>query len=473
MATRHGSTSSRSLEDLPSPRGLPLIGNMHQLDLKKLHSAIEDWGAKLGSSFTFAMGPKRVFVTSDPNLAQFALRERPESFRRLSAIASVIDEMGFNGVFSAEGEAWRPQRKLIMQALSPRGFPSFFPTLQTITDRLRRRWLRIAEQGSVTDVAQDLVRFTVDVTSTLSFGQDVNTLEQEGDPIQKHLGVIFPMVNLRVNLPIRYWRYVRLPQDRKLEQSIEAVRTFVAKLIDNARSEFARDPAAPPKNLLQAMIGAANEPDSGITDNEVYANVVTLLLAGEDTTAHTLAWTMYCMAQRPELQVQLQTAAREALGDSNVASDYEMTERLALFEGAAFEALRLKPIIPLIFLETKHELRLGDTILPAGTPVFLSLRPAMSSDQHFAKAKQLDPERWITGRHESAHAHNPRAFMQFGAGPRVCPGRHLATLEIRMALSMLARNFSVEFASDPADVREVFSFTMSPSSLPLRLRALA
>jgi cytochrome P450 len=473
MTTQYGSTTARPLADLPSPRGLPLLGNLHQLDLKKLHSAIENWGAELGSSFTFAMGPKRVFVTSDPDLAQFALRERPESFRRLSAIESVIDEMGFNGVFSAEGEAWRPQRKLVVQALSSRGFPSFFPILRTITDRLRQRWQQIAEKGAVTDVAQDLVRFTVDVTSTLSFGQDVNTLEQEGDLIQKHLGVIFPMVNLRVNLPVRYWRYVRLPQDRKLEESIEAVRTFVGKLIENARLEVARDPAAPPRNLLQAMIAAANEPDSGITDNEVYANVVTLLLAGEDTTAHTLAWTLYCMAQRPELQAQLQTAARDALGDSKVASDYEGTERLALFEGAAFEALRFKPIIPLIFLETKREVLLGDTILPAGTPVFLSLRPAMSADEHFADARQFNPERWTTGRHESGQAHNGRAFMQFGAGPRVCPGRQLAALEIRMALSMLSRNFSVEFASDPADVREVFSFTMWPSSLPLRLHALA
>ena len=473
MTPHDGSTSARTLKDLPSPGGLPLLGNMHQLDLKELHNAIENWGAELGSSFTFAMGPKRVFVTSDPNLAQFALRERPEAFRRLSAIESVIGEMGFNGVFSAEGEAWRPQRKLVMQALSPRGFPSFFPTLQTITERLRRRWQRIAEQGTATDVAQDLVRFTVDVTSTLSFGRDVNTLEQEGDPIQKHLGVIFPMINLRVNLPVCYWRYVRLPRDRKLARSIEAVRAFVATLIENARSEFARDPAAPPRNLLQAMIAAANEPDSGITDKEVYANVVTLLLAGEDTTAHTLAWTMYCIAERPELQAQLQAAARDALGDSRIAPAYEETERLALFEGAAFEALRFKPIVPLIFLETKHEILLGDTILPAGTPVFLSLRPAMSADEHFADAKQFNPERWTTGRHEPGQAHNARAFMQFGAGPRVCPGRQLAALEIRMVLSMLARNFSIEFASDPAKIREVFSFTMSPSSLSLRLRALA
>src|SRR5699024_8385246 len=143
----------------------------------------------------------------DPVLAQIALRERPEAFRKLNAMTSVINEMGFPGVFSTEGEVWKPQRTLIMRALSQKGFPSFFPTLQTITERLYNRWQRVAENNGVTDVVQDLTRFTVDVTSTLSFGRDFNTLEEDDDPIQRHLSVIFPMITRRSLLPFPYWRY--------------------------------------------------------------------------------------------------------------------------------------------------------------------------------------------------------------------------------------------------------------------------
>lgn len=472
MAQANPTHSTRKLDDLPRPRGIPFLGNIHQLSVRTLHRVIERWESELGSVFAFDLGPTRVFATSDPTLAQFALRERPDTFRKLSTMTEVIDEMGFNGVFSAEGERWWPQRQMVMQALARKGLPPFFPTLQTITERLWRRWDQIAANGGTTDVVQDLVKFTVDVTSTLSFGQDINTLEQEGDPIQKHLSEIFPMVTLRTNLPFPYWRYVRLPRDRRLGHSIGTVRNFVLRMIDEARKELKQNPHAPPDNLLQAMLIAAEEPNSGITDDVVYANVVTLLIAGEDTTAHTLAWTMYCMAKRPELQNRMQSEALRVLDEASLAPDFATTEQMSFFEATAFEAMRFKPTVPLIFLEAIQEIELGNTLLPAGTPVFLLLRPSMNTEDNFRNPDCFDADRWTAGRHQRTSAHNGRAFMQFGAGPRVCPGRHLAILEIRMALSMLARNFSVEFAGQPDDIEEIFSFTMAPKSLPLRLRRL-
>ena len=137
----------RSLADLPSPRGVPLLGNALQLDPKRMHLVLEKWCQAFGPAYTIGLGPKKVFVCSDPDLLQTALRERPERYRRFSPIESVISEMGSNGVFSVEGEAWRPQRRLIMQALASTHFRTFFPLLQAITDRLCRHWQRAAAQG--------------------------------------------------------------------------------------------------------------------------------------------------------------------------------------------------------------------------------------------------------------------------------------------------------------------------------------
>jgi cytochrome P450 len=97
----------------------------------------------------------------------------------------------------------------------------------------------------------------------------------------------------------------------------------------------------------------------------------------------------------------------------------------------------------------------------------------MNSELNFTEAQRFSPERWVNNHKEAGQVHNSHAFMQFGAGPRVCPGKHLALLEIRMVLSMLTRNFALEFAGDPAEVHEMFSFTMMPSSLPMRLHPLA
>jgi cytochrome P450 len=103
--------------------------------------------------------------------------------------------------------------------------------------------------------------------------------------------------------------------------------------------------------------------------------------------------------------------------------------------------------------------------------------PAPSTLPWLGNLQQLDPkrlpERWVGARESTRDGHNTKAFLHFGAGPRICPGRHLATLEMKMVLAMLARNFSLEHAEDPDITQEVFAFTMMPSQLRLRLRAMA
>ena len=461
----------RHLADLPSPRGLPFIGNALQLDPRRMHVILEDWCSEFGSAYTIGLGPKRVFVCSDPELLQTALRERPERYRRFTPIESVIAEMGGNGVFSVEGEAWRPQRRLIMQALTATHFRGFFPALLTITERLRRHWQRAADAGETVEMTQDLVRYTVDVTTALAFGEDPNTIDQPGDVIQDHLAHIFPMIMARINAPFPLWRYITLPKDRKLDRALEAVHRHVGELIERTRRRMHDQPSDTPRNLLEAMLTAGDEPGSGITDDVISANVMTLLLAGEDTTAHTLAWTLFFLCADPQLQARLNAAASEVLGPACVCPAFDDLKRLDLFESVAHEATRLKPIVPLLFLEPLTDVVLGDVALPAGTPVFFVLRPAMVDEKHFGDPQRFLPERWAPG-HGQVQPHDSRAYAQFGAGPRVCPGRHLAGVELRLVLSMLCRNFSMELAADPATVKEVLAFTMMPSAMPVRLASL-
>jgi len=230
-------------------------------------------------------------------------------------------------------------------------------------------------------------------------------------------------------------------------------------------------PSATPRNVLEAMLIARDQPDSGISDEVVSANVMTLLLAGEDTTAHTLAWTLFFLATDAPLQRQLISASAEILGGARVCQAFEDVKRLDLFEFVAHEATRMRPIVPLLFLEPLEDVVLGGIALPARTPLFFVLRPAMLDERHFGDAERFRPERWAAG-HDQVQPHDPRAYAQFGAGPRVCPGRHLAGVELRLVLSMLSRNFSVELATDPSEISEVLAFTMMPSAMPVRLKSL-
>jgi cytochrome P450 len=473
VAVRTRAAARQRLEDLPAPSTLPWLGNLHQLDPKRLHAQLETWCHALGPTYTFKLGPKRIFVTSDIEIALAALKDRPGRFRRLSAIEPVAKETGANGVFSIEGEAWRPQRDLVMRALAPHQLQSFFPTLQLISERLRRRWQQSVDAGTDTDVLQDLTRFTVDSTATLVFGKDVNTLESDEDAIQRHLSVIFPMVSYRINAVLPYWRYFKLPRDYQLDRSLKVVRAFAAEMIGHTRERMRRGPAENPRNLLEAMLALRDQPNSGFSDDDVYANIFTLLLAGEDTTAYSLAWAMHILAGNPELQSQLHRAALDALGEARVPMTIADTAKLGLFEGVAFEAMRMRTVAPLIFLEANESTELAGIEIPKGTPVFLLTRPATLDDNNYRDAKDFKPERWVGPRENMRDGHNTKAFLHFGAGPRFCPGRYLATLEMKMVLAMLARNFSVEHAEDPDITQEVFAFTMMPSRLRLRLRAMA
>lgn len=457
----------RRLDELPSPRGLPLLGNLHQLDLPRLHQVLEAWSGELGSPYRLRLGPRQVFVCANPHTLHAVARERPDRYRRARQIEACIAELGANGLFSVEGEAWRPQRKLVMQALASTHFRAFFPALQAITGRLHRRWAAAAEQGRTVDMARDLVRFTVDVTTALAFGEDPNTIESDGDTIQDHLALIFPALMQRINAPLPTWRWLKLPKDRRLDRSVAVIKAHIDRLIAQARRRMHDHPAPTPRNALESLLAARDEAGSGVNDADVRANVFTLLLAGEDTTAHTLAWTMYFLAQHPQVQDQLHAQAGAVLGGAPVCASVEDLRRLDPFEAAANEATRLKPIVPLLFLEPNQDVVLEGVAVPRGTPLFFLLRPAMLDAQHFAEPERFDITRWAAG--HAVQPHDARAYVQFGAGARVCPGRHLAAVEIRLLLSMLMRSFSIQLAVDPAAVREVMAFTMMPSQMPVRL----
>jgi cytochrome P450 len=458
----------RRVADLPAPKGIPLFGNALQIEPLRFHRQLERWARELGTPFRLQLGREPIVVWTDAELFQQVMRERPHRFGRGQRIGEVFGEMGVLGLFAAEGAAWLPQRRMVMQALNATHFRGFFGTLQSITERLHRRWLRAAEQDATVDMVQELMRYTVDVTSALAFGEDPNTLEQHGDRIQTQLGVIFPMMMKRLVAPLPYWRWFKLPADRRLDQALDAVHGYVRELIARSRRRMQADPSPAPRNLLEAMLAERDRPDSDLSDADVAANVLTLLLAGEDTTANSLAWTMPFVAADAALQDRLHREAAAVLGAHRVCPRFEDLRALELFEAAVNESQRLHPVVGLISFSPNEDCVVGGVALPRGLRNFFVHRPAMLDARHFADPERFDPDRWLRG-HDGSTAHEPRAFLQFGAGPRVCPGRHLAGVEMRLVLSMLMRHFRIELACDPASIEEVTAFTVTPSRMPVRL----
>src|SRR5580704_11700271 len=467
-ATRIAAT--RSLDDLPGPKPLPLIGNLHQLNPTKAHLILEEWAGRYGSIYQFWMGPRRIVATTDPASIDDVLRARPETFRRPENMDRIISELGVKGVFNAEGEAWRPQRKLSVAAFAQRNLHRLSP-IQKVAGRLKTRWDRSASAGETLDVVEELKRFAVDVTMLIVFGHDVNTVEQGDDVIQGELGVILPAINRRLFALIPTWRYVQTRSDRRLNRAFVNVRAWLGGLLAEARirlkTELER--TQKPSNFVEAMVTASDENGKPFSDDVIMSNLLTMLVAGEDTIAFTVAWAIHHLCDNPRWASEIRREADEILGASIVAGSHDVASRLVCAGAVASETMRLRPVVPISFHDANVDTSLDQYFVPKRTTVAPLLRPAAVDPANFFDPSAFRPERWLE---DSIRPHNVSAYMPFGTGPRMCPGRSLALLEMKTLHSMLYKNFDVDRVGASADVSELFrGLTMAPAGLRVRLRS--
>jgi cytochrome P450 len=460
------------LSQLPGPKGVPVFGNLLQINLQKLHSILEAWAAIYGDIYQFKLANKTVVAISNPTLIHNILRDRPQTYRRVSAIERVGRELGSNGVFAAEGEQWLRQRQVTMQAFKPDPLRRFFPVMRNITERLKNRWRKIADMGQAIDIQQEWMRLTVDITTNFAFGYDINLLEQENGSFQHHLEKFLPVFNRRANAPFPYWHFVKLPSERAMEKSLASIKETINTFVKETRQRLAQlpDGAIEPANFLEALLLAQDENGDFLTDTEIQGNIITILLAGEDTTAHTLAWLVYLITEHPEVQHKMQQEADALLGTDIMPSDLSTVEKLNYIEAVAHETLRLKSVAPLFFIEPNTDVELAGILIPKGTFLMRVNRYGAMQEENFTHAHEFKPERWLES-NPAVCAHNRNASIPFGAGPRFCPGRNLALLEIKMALAMLCKNFWVTRVDKGLPVEEIFSFTMRPDKLIVKFEA--
>ena len=476
--TPTATTALRTFDDLPGPRGLPVFGNLLQIETSRVHQQMERWCDAFGSIYRLRLGKRRVIVVGDHDLVAAALRDRPDGFRRTTRLEEISAELGIpGGVFGATGEAWKRQRRMVMAGFDPAHIKRYFPSLQRVTSRLVTRWGEAAARGTTIDLQADLMRFTVDAIAGLAFGADVNTLQSDEDRIQNHLNRIFPAIFKRIFAALPTWRWYATADDRALVRSVAEVNAAVDRFIAEARARLKADPARreKPPNLLEAMLVAAEEPGSGITDREVAGNVFVMLLAGEDTTANTVAWMIWLLARHPEALAKARDEVRRVCPDPTTAT-FDDIARLEYVEACAHETMRLRPVAPQQGLQALRDTVIGDVQVRKGMIVFAIMRRDSVSERYVPNAKAFEPERWLSPEGTAAAANSAkRISMPFGAGPRICPGRYLALLEMKMAMAALLANFDIVAVDTPdgEEPREVLQIAMMPVGLTMRLRRLA
>ncbi len=476
MNTRVAASALRQYEHLPGPRGVPVFGNLLQVDSARLHLQLEQWCREYGPIFKLKLGPRRAVVVGDHELVATALRDRPDGFRRTTKLEQVWTELGLTGgVFGANGDTWRRQRRMVMAGFDPGSVRRYHPALQRVALRLAERWQRAALHGSTIDLQADLMRYTVDAIAGLAFGAEVNTLQSDEDVIQKHLNRIFPAVFKRIFAPLPVWRWFPSKQDRELVRSVAEVNAAVDGFIAQGRERLEANPGLRehPSNLLEAMLVAADEPDSGMDDRQVAGNVLTMLLAGEDTTANTLAWMIHLLWKNPQALAKATEEVRRVCHDGEPPG-IDQIGQLDYVEACAHETMRLKPVAPQNGMQALRDTTLGDVHIPTGMVVFALMRRDSVSEAHVPRAASLEPERWLAyGQPGQTASAAKRISMPFGAGPRICPGRYLALIEIKMAMAILLGRFDIQDVNTVhgKEPRELLQLAMAPVGLRMRVRA--
>lgn len=457
-------------EDLPMPKGKFLVGNLKEFQVPNKHQVLENWVNGEDKIVRISLMGKKFIVSSDTEVNGEILKLRPTKFRRYHKMEEIMDEMMVNGVFGKEGDEWKKHRKVTQEALNVKNVKSFFPVIQRMTDRLLRRWEKVVAVGRVIDVQKELVRYTVDITTCIAFGYDTNTLEKDGDVIQNHLEKIFPMINKRITAPIPTWRIIKSKADKELDFAISELETVVTQFIEEAKERIKNQPELQntPTNFLEALI-VEQQKDGTFSDQDIFGNVFTMLLAGEDTTSNSISWSLYYLVTHPEVFEKVRAEADRVLCADTSLNAVDGLSALKYTEAVCMETMRITPVTPTLYMQALEDITVKHLSLKKGETVMLQSKVAQTDAQNFSDPNSFKPDRWLAGCPVHGN-HNPEVFRVFGAGPRYCPGKNLAMHEMLMSISMIAKNFDLELAVKKEEVKENFAFTMFPENFKIRLK---
>ncbi|MEU4690444.1 cytochrome P450 [Actinoplanes sp. NPDC023714] len=459
-----------TFRDLPGPPSLPVVGNKLALaGPGGPNRALQQWNDRYGSTYRLRL-PAPAVVTSDPFLVNAVLRQRPETFRRSPRVTSTLQELGIHGVFTAEGEEWQRLRGIATRSLNAAHLTAYFDTLTRSTERLRLKWHAAAAAGDRIDVLDEMMRYTLDVTVGLAVGYDLNSVEDHGGGLSARLPELFPEIGRRLYAPVPYWRFLPSASRRRLAETMRELSDIIGTHFEAAKARIAG--GAAPANFLEAL-AAPEDGEPELTHAELVGNVLTMLLAGEDTTSATAAWTLHYLAHDPEMLRRVRAEAETVLGDRRFAHTPAALRKLELAGAAVREAIRMRPVAPYLAMQAQQDVVLAGRRhalkVDAGTIVFVLLsRGAHHDEARFPEPGRFRPERWLGAGPAANSVTAP--FMPFGGGPRFCPGRNLALVETTLVVSMLCREFDLEPDTSAGPVGERTAFSVFPTNLHVRAR---
>lgn len=405
------------------------------------------WAALYGDIFYYRALNRHVYFLNHPDLIRQVLVADAGKFVKGAALRNNRRVFG-NGLLTSEGTFWRQQRRLIQPAFRRENLISLGSATVAHAETMIASW----HDGDAFDLYTEMMRVTLRIVTEELFRVEIG---RERDRFARAVDALLRVsTGARLLLPAA----LRLIPTRGNLRYLRANRDLdeiVYGLIRRRRSEGTSG-SAQGDDLLAVLLNARDETGAAMPDRQVRDEVMTMLLAGHETTAVALSWTWYLLARHPEVERQLWSELEQVLGGRSPRPDD--LPRLPYTDAVIKEAIRLYPPIWAVVREPSQDCELGGYTVRAGSSVIMSQWVMHRDPRYFEHAEAFHPERW----QEDGSRNLPRfAYFPFGGGPRVCIGASFATTEAMLILATVAQRFRVRL--EPGFVAQPLpSITLRP-----------
>lgn len=390
-------------------------------------STLSRWAQKYGDVIHYDFFGNPVYILAHPREVEQVLVARANIFVKGMTARSNPELFG-NGLLTSDGDFWRRQRRLANFAFHRESILRYAGITLDEASSLMRRW----QPGETRDVHQDMMNLTLRIALRSLFGTE---LGERAKPVQRALEAI-----VRTSSGIRaIASFLRIPSPSRHRYflAIHDLDRIVYELIALGRERLARaSDQDTPSDLLSLFLLARDDDGNAMTDQQLRDEVITLLLAGHETTALNLSWTWYLLATHPQIEQQLHAELHTVLGD-RLPQPADLS-KLPYADRVIRESLRLYPPAWRIWRTTTEPFQAANFLFPPGSNLVLCQWLTHRDPRWFPDPLRFHPDRWL----DSSAASIPRfAYFPFGGGPRVCIGAGFAMMEATLLLVAIAQRF--------------------------------
>src|SRR5215510_2251838 len=394
----------------PGPRGNPIMGVMRDFNRDTLGFITQSmkYGDVVRCRFLYVWA----YFLYNPADIETMLSTNAKSFRKARSLRSpFFYRLVGNGLVTSEGDFWRRQRRLAQPAFHRQRISSYGDVMVQYAERAIVNW----KAGELRDLARDMMRITLEIVVKTLFNSDVsNDADHVGETLSRLVKPFASQATLKWILDNR----LPTPGHRRYFNAVSEIDRIVFRIIAERRASGYDE-----GDLLSMLLQAQDEDGSQMNDAQLRDEVITLFLAGHETTALALSWSWYLLANYPEMEKKFHAELAEVLGGR--APNVSDLPRLKYTEMIAKEAMRLYPPAYAVGREAIEETEISGYRVPKGTQLFAFQWVTHRDPRYFDEPEAFKPERW-----ENAEQIPRYAYFPFGAGPRQCIGNYFAMMEI-------------------------------------------